>query len=369
MAISNYIHSCEQLLAGQFDRKHCILTGRGATALWMCYSSVSRKRSKILLPAMVCLSPIFTVLYAGGIPVFADVLESNATIDPVIVEKMIADDPQIGAVLAVHLYGHQAEMETLKKVCAKYEVLLIEDVAQALGGRDKNGELFGSFGDVSILSFGHTKILDVGGGGAILTDCDTRAQLFRSLNQQIVEAGINQIKHLGGLYGKFYYSIMEGARIDPEFLTIFENFPNLFRPLYFRNVTEELARRIGQEITNLPQEVSHRQKIAAYYDEHLRTLDNLSFFRQSEYEAPWRYTFRVAAGDREKVLENIRKSGFDASSWYPCITEWFPTGKQQGKENFKTALRLQEEVVNLWVTKDNSLETALEISQIVAQIV
>jgi dTDP-4-amino-4,6-dideoxygalactose transaminase len=365
--VKNDIRSCEQMLAKHFGRKHCILSGRAATALWMCYSVLSSKRLKVLLPSMICLSPVFTVMLAGRMPIFADVHDSNATIDPAIVEKMIADDPEIGAVVAVHLYGHQAKMEKLKDICSKYDVILIEDVAQALGGKTKNGQLFGTFGDISVLSFGHTKILDLGGGGALLTDSNKKNDFFRALNNQVIEEDENKIKRLSKLYSKLYYSIMEGVRIDPEFIDIMKHFPKLFRSIYFRKVSSELAQRIDKGFLNLPNEIFHRQKISACYDEYLGDIDGLSFFQKGKDEVPWRYTFRVTTGNREKVLNNIRNQGFDASNWYPSVSEWFTAGQKHGKDKFANSLRFQDEVVNLWVSKEYTSNSVFKLSKIISE--
>jgi dTDP-4-amino-4,6-dideoxygalactose transaminase len=357
------IESCEQALAMLLGRKHCILTGRGATGLWIAYSLSDQKRPKVLLPAMVCNSPMFTVLYANRIPVFSDVLTEDATIDPQRVKAMLEADPEIGAVLAVHLYGHPAAMAELVEICAEHEVLLIEDVAQALGGVDGEGNLFGALGDLTILSFGHTKIINVGGGGALLTDSDEMASQIRTLNNQLPEKKSDN-PHLGGLYGKLYYPIWESGQVDASFYKLFDSFPELFHDLYFSQATSEIASSIENALALLNNEVKHRRLIAEIYTTELQSLEDVSLFNPSGPGVPWRFTFRVKASKRLQVLEAILGKGLDASKWYPSIAKWTPSGREQG-DVFPAADLLQQEVVNLWLSQDYSPNKAKEVAQVI----
>lgn len=355
---------CEEELVRKIGKKHCILTGRGTTALWLSYSLMDKKRPKVLLPAMVCLSPMFTAFYAGKIPIFADVLKEDATINPAVVEKMLKGDSSIGAVVAVHLYGHPARMKELKVICSKYNVLLIEDAAQALGGIDYDGELLGYKGDLSIFSFGHTKIMDVGGGGAVLTDNDAWAEEIRqklsSLATKPSKAG-----KIEPLYGKLYYTIWESGKVDPSFYRLFDFFPELFKPLYLYRITEEISKKILEGMKNLEEELAHRKSIEEYYRKELRGIRKIVYFNPSTRIATWRFTFRVPASCRDAVVNIIRKENLDVSSWYPNISQWTPSGRCQKESCFVVANQLEKEVINLWVTRDYTLSKAARVVRLI----
>jgi len=361
------IKRCEEALAKLLGRQYCILTGRGATALWMAYSLADETRPKILLPAMVCISPMFTILNAGRIPVFADVLENDATLDPKIVEKMLKNDAKIGAVLAVHLYGHPAAMEELALICAKYDVLLIEDLAQALGGIDAKKSLLGRIGNLSIVSFGHTKILDVGGGGAILTDDEQLALRIQELSQQLPDTSPHS-DNLTLIYRKLFYPMWECGQIDSSFYQLFDLFPDLFHDLYCYKITKEQALRIEAALGHLKNEIAYRRSLGDVYLEELSSERTISFFQLTGLGAPWRFTFRVDASKRNDVLEGIREQGLDASKWYPCITDWTPSGRAQKIENFPVAQKLEQEVVNLWVSRDYSIPKVKKVVQTIKEI-
>ena len=337
------------------------MTGRGATALWLAYSLVSRDRPKILLPAMSCLSPMFTVQYANRIPIFADVRISDATIDPGIVERTIKQNPDIGAVVAIHLYGHPASMDALEKICAGNRVMLIEDFAQALGGRDEQGRILGARGDVSVVSFGHTKILDVGGGGALLTDDGDLANKARVLLASL-GARSQECDRLGSMYSRLYYAIWECGRVETKFLKLFDQFPELFQDLYLYKLEEAQAKVIENSLSLIPDEVAYRRGITAVYRDALSTSEEIMNFTTTDLYAPWRFTFRVKQELRDNMLQQVREKGFDISSWYPCITDWTPSGREQGSYRFPIANQIEKEVVNLWVTKDYTMERAKKLA-------
>ena len=87
------------------------------------------------------------------------------------------------ALVYVNLFGNVAEYETLKKICDKRGIVLIEDAAQSQGAKYKN-KLSGSLGDLSVFSFDPMKNMpSFGGGGAILTDNEDYYKLLKSLRR------------------------------------------------------------------------------------------------------------------------------------------------------------------------------------------
>lgn len=359
--MSDPITNCENLLASQYGRGHCILTGRGATALWVAYQLAiqknGRQNRKIMLPALVCLSPVFTVYYAGASPLFADVREADGTIDPDQVATLLEKDNGISAVVAVHLFGHPADMNKLAAVCRKKNIVLIEDAAQAQGGRDADGHLIGSIGDVSVLSFGHTKILDVeGGGGAVLTDDNQFAEDARKMLATLKpKRPDNDI--LANIYSRLYYMIQEAGQHDSRFFHMFDSFPECFKPLYLYSADEKQAHRIMDALGGLEEEIRQRSRAAEVYKKRLCRRSEIHFFRPQGRPVPWRFTFRVPADKRDFLLRAVRENGYDISAWYPAVPTWTVEGRMQ-KKGFPIAEVLEKEVVNLWVNHEYSQKKA-----------
>ena len=83
----------------------------------------------------------------------------------------------------MHTFGHPVEIDKIKKICKKFNIILIEDAAEAFGSFYKKKSI-GTFGDLSILSFNGNKIITTGGGGAILTNNKNYYEKAKHLSTQ-----------------------------------------------------------------------------------------------------------------------------------------------------------------------------------------
>ncbi|PHS07658.1 MAG: pyridoxal phosphate-dependent aminotransferase [Kordia sp.] len=111
------------------------------------------------------------IAYQRAIPVFVDSEEETWNMCPIHLEKAIQDRIVKGkkpkAIIVVHLYGMPAKIDEIQAIAKKYEIILIEDAAEALGSSYK-GQKCGTFGDYGILSFNGNKIITTSGGGALV---------------------------------------------------------------------------------------------------------------------------------------------------------------------------------------------------------
>ncbi|MCC5833142.1 MAG: DegT/DnrJ/EryC1/StrS family aminotransferase [Opitutales bacterium] len=126
---------------------------------------------EVILPAFAWLSCYNAIVLAGALPVFADI-DRSLNLDPADLERKIT--PATKAVLVVHYQGGAARMDSILEIAERAGIGVIEDVAQAMGGRYK-GKLLGTLGDVSAFSMQANKILCTGEGGFLLT---RRPELF-----------------------------------------------------------------------------------------------------------------------------------------------------------------------------------------------
>jgi pyridoxal phosphate-dependent aminotransferase EpsN len=106
--------------------------------------------------------------------------------DPVLLEQALMQRSNIKAVIVVHLYGQCAEMNPILAVCAKYDVPLIEDAAEALGA-SYCGRPAGSMGAFSFFSFNGNKIITTSGGGMLLSNDGESIEQARYLATQARE--------------------------------------------------------------------------------------------------------------------------------------------------------------------------------------
>ncbi len=347
------LKACESALSGFYDVDHAVLTGNGTVALSIAYRLMPEGRSKVLLPSVVCPNLIYAAQYAEKEVAFADVLADDATIDPDAVAHVLADGPDIGVVVAVHLYGHAARMDALRDICREHNVLLIEDVAQAMGGRDAKGRLLGTMGDCAVASFGHTKILETGGGGAIITG---KESLARKATEIATEIGPEKsgLEHLHACYRRLFYAIWHSGQEDARFYRMFEGFGAYFADMYLYRMEPELAGQIVAAMDELPELIDHRRKLGSLYTHALEQLPGVKLFSVTDGIVPWRFSFLVDAENRDALLEHIRNADFDASSWYPCVANWFTPASGSG-ERYPVGSRIEKEIINLWVDPTYSI--------------
>lgn len=116
----------------------------------------------------------------GAVPILCDVISSGWTMD---VESLRAETsssshPPVRAVLVSHLHGQLAAMRDLQQLCNERDWLLVEDACQVPGGFI-DGQPAGTWGDAGVLSFGGSKLLTAGRGGAVITTNPEVAQRGR----------------------------------------------------------------------------------------------------------------------------------------------------------------------------------------------
>lgn len=347
-------------------RRHVELAGSGTAALMAACSLAPREKSRVLIPAIACPQVAYAVWYANREPVLADVRESDATIDPERVAQALHGDPRIGTVVAVHLYGHRADMDALRVVTRANGVLLIEDAAQAQGGVHPNGCPYGGSGDASILSFGHTKIIDAGGGGALLFDDDVLAAQAHSVIVKLSPPR-DRIDELRAHYARIFYGLWGAYCFDNRFATLFRQLPELFRDMFLHGCTAAQIERISKALPCLAEELAHRRRVFRTYDAELRRLPGVRLFQVDAYlAAPWRFSFRVPVKVRDQILTSLRGAGLHASGWYPSLAGWCVQMSPGCATRLPVADAIGSEVINLWVDRTTSDTAVADAVRVIA---
>lgn len=163
---------------------HAIGVGNGTDALEIALKAVGVTHGdRVVLAANAAMYGTTAVLACGAMPVYADILPGEATLDPeAVAQLMRTHAPR--AVLATHLYGRLARVDALRALADRHGAALVEDCAQAHGAQSADGRRAGSFGDAAAFSFYPTKNLGaLGDGGAVLCRDPGIATRARSLRQ------------------------------------------------------------------------------------------------------------------------------------------------------------------------------------------
>jgi dTDP-4-amino-4,6-dideoxygalactose transaminase len=170
----------EEEFAAYCGTRFCVGVGSGTAAIQLALEALGVSQGdEVIAPANTFFGSVLPVLRLAARPVLVDCDEKTATIDVEAVAAAVG--PRTKAVLAVHLYGHPADIDPLEQLCARCGLALIEDASQAHGARYA-GRRVGSLGKVGAFSFYPSKNLGAyGDGGAVTTDDEQLAERIRIL--------------------------------------------------------------------------------------------------------------------------------------------------------------------------------------------
>lgn len=169
---------------------------------------------EIIMPSFTFVSTANAFVLRGGRPVFVDICSDSLNIDVKKVEQAITDRTK--AIVCIHYAGVACDMDKLKHLAAKYDVMLIEDAAHALLSSYK-GRYLGTIGDIGCLSFHETKNIISGEGGAILINDETlidRAEIIR-------EKGTNRKQFYRGQVDKYSWVDIGSSYLPSELVGAF----------------------------------------------------------------------------------------------------------------------------------------------------
>lgn len=166
-------------LTSRFGVQHAMTCSSGTIAVELALRGVGVKPSDEVLLAAYDFPGNFRAIEAiGARPVLIDVSPYQCLMDPNLVESAV--DENTRAIIVSHLHGQVADMNEFRRIADQHQLAIVEDACQSPGGI-LHGQPLGSFGDVGVLSFGGSKLLSAGRGGAILSDDPAvlqRAKIF-----------------------------------------------------------------------------------------------------------------------------------------------------------------------------------------------
>jgi|688.fasta_scaffold14137_6 perosamine synthetase len=160
-----FIPKFEKKFSSYCKTKYALSVTSGTTALHLGLLAVGiKKDDHVIVSSLTNMASIFAILYIGAIPIGIDIEEKTFNLDVSLIEKKITKKTK--AILAVHLFGHPAEMSEIMRLAKKYKLKVIEDCAEAHGA-EYEGRKVGSFGDAGCFSFYANKIISTGEGGMV----------------------------------------------------------------------------------------------------------------------------------------------------------------------------------------------------------
>lgn len=192
-----YTKLCHEWFKNKLNCKQALLVHSGTAALEEAAILADLKvGDEVIMPSYTFCSTANAFVLQGAVPVFIDIRSDTLNID----EKKIEDaiTPKTKAICCVHYAGVACEMDVIMKIAKKYNLLVIEDAAQAFNSYYK-GIPLGTIGDMGCFSFHETKNIMSGEGGLFVTNNSKiaeRAEIIR-------EKGTNRSKFFRGQVDKY----------------------------------------------------------------------------------------------------------------------------------------------------------------------
>jgi len=263
--------------------KNAIAVSNGTVAIELVLKSLGiGKGDEVIVPSNTTMPTIEPILTVNATPVFADIFEDTYLINPKEVEKLITKKTK--AVIAVHLYGNAADLDSLKKICEKNKIFLIEDCAQAHGTR-YNGKHVGTFGIAGCFSFYPTKNITVcGEGGMIITNNDNISRMSKMIRSHGEDGRYNHVVH-----GNNYRLSEIHSAIGIKQLELLESF------------------------------IERRRELADVYNKCFNGIDGiiLPIETKNAKHSYHLYVIRVDKKIRNKIIEELAKDNIFAGVHYP----------------------------------------------------
>lgn len=148
---------------------------------------------EVFCPTLTFVASVNPIVYLGARPVFLDSDRATWNLDPALLADTLAARAAQGrlprAVVVVHLYGQTADMDPILEACARYDVPVLEDAAEAVGAEYK-GRPAGTFAPVSAFSFNGNKMITTTSGGMLSAKDPAWVEKVRFWSQQARDPGI-----------------------------------------------------------------------------------------------------------------------------------------------------------------------------------
>lgn len=193
----------EKALADYSGARFAVAVPNGTAALYLAYKAAGlREGDEIITSPNTFVATANMALACGARPVLCDIRSDTYNIDDAKIEPLIT--PKTRAIVPVHFAGHPCEMDTIRRIAKKYDLLVIEDACHAIGA-EYRGRRIGGLSDLSVFSFHPVKPITTGEGGAILTNNEDYYGKMLVLRTH----GIIKDQQKTETIGKWYYEMVD----------------------------------------------------------------------------------------------------------------------------------------------------------------
>ncbi|WP_027633912.1 LegC family aminotransferase [Clostridium hydrogeniformans] len=317
-SVGAYVDKFEKDFADYVGAKEAVVTMNGTAALELGLRTLGiGEGDEVIVPSLTFISPVNAIKYVGAEPVFIDVCRNSYVLDTNKIEELIT--PKTKAILPVHLYGNSVEMDKVMEIANKYNLYVIEDATENLGGLYK-GKHAGTIGHIGCYSFNGNKIITTGSGGMLVTNNDSVAKRAKHLSTQTKTVLDN---------GGFYHD-----EIGYNF-----RMPNI------------LAAMGCAQLEKLDEYVSIKRKNANIYNAELKDIKGVTIHKEKECEkgSYWLYSVLIEEEyglSRDELILRLMENKIQSRPFFMPIHE-MPMYKKCRHGNMDNTIELCSKGINL----------------------
>ncbi len=324
------IEEAEKKLCEITGAKYAVLLSNGTAALHaICYAAGIKEGDEVITTPITFAASANCVLYCGGTPVFADINPETYNLDPGSVEQCITDKTK--AVIAVDYTGQAVELDRLREICDRHDLLLIEDAAHSLGTKYR-GQPVGSLADMTEFSFHPVKTCTAGEGGAVTTNDEElykKLLLFRTHGITRVQDWMDKPSE-GGWY---YQQILLG---------------------YNYRITDMQAALLISQLGKLDLFAGRRKELVKMYDEAFRDMPEIVVQKEIPESDTVRHLYIIQLDTdlltcgRTEIFDALKAEGVGVNVHYIPVYS-FPYYQKLGYKmgTCPNAERLYERIISI----------------------
>ena len=277
--VGPHLKKFEEMFAERVGVASAVALNSGTSALHLALRHLNvETNDEVVCSSLTFIASANPIAYQGAKPVFIDADRSTWNMDPNLLEEDLKDSAAKGklpkAVIVVDLLGQSADMDAIMEVTGRYDIPVIEDAAEALGGTYKD-RAAGASGWVAVFSFNGNKIITTSGGGMLVSDDEDCINHVRHLSTQAKDPG------------PFYRHSEIGYNYR------------------LSNVCAAIG--IGQ-LEILSERIARRKQLNRLYKERLLRLPGIDFMPEADYGEPnyWLTSITVDSAMFGATCEDIR---------------------------------------------------------------
>ena len=330
----------ERCLSNLYGYSHAVLVGRARSGLFALGEVLGLAGMDAVIPSNLC--PVVPAAFSNaGLSVrLAQVSAKNGLAEDNSLIDSMSSSTKPGLVMPTHIYGHWRSYSETQKWAKKNGWFILENDTLCAARKRMGRRL--AFGDALLVSFGHAKSINAGGGGALLTDDFELANNLRRLIAKWPE--INKLtneKEENLIKVRRYLRQLGRSDLGEKLLEVDQS-------LMCYSFSPSLLSKVMSEIEQLESNMAMRAEVSECWNQILKPIEHVVCPVLTEVTAPWRMIRTVKEPLlRDLIVKTMRAEGFDVGTNFPSLTENYPVmlGSQSGFEaNIWSAI-----TINFWL--------------------